>query len=146
VWRIADIILGFAFIVAACTKLAPTLTAGKALLFVCMLGAGLVIIYSFWLVLATCAFWFTRINNIEMVFWNVFEAGRYPVDIYRPVIRRTLTYIIPLAFITTFPAAMLVGKASMTHLALSVTVATAAIILASAFWKYGLRCYSGASA
>jgi len=146
VWRLTDIVLGIVFIVAACTKLSTAITPDKVLLFLCMLAAGVTIIYSFWLVLATCAFWFTRISNIEMVFWNVFEAGRYPVDIYRPVIRRSLTYIIPLAFITTFPAATLVGKAQLTTVILSVTVAAAALAIASAFWTFGLRSYSGAPA
>lgn len=146
VWRLADVALGGVFITFACTQLSAAVSAPQLVLFLVMLVAGVVIIYAFWLVLATCAFWFTRINNIEMVFWNVFEAGRYPVDIYRPVIQRILTYLIPLAFITTYPAATLVGKIESGNVAVALAAATGALVLASAFWKYGLRSYSGASA
>ncbi len=145
-WRLADVVLGGVFITIACVQLSASITVGQLMLFLGMLAAGVVIIYSFWLILATCAFWFTRINNIEMVFWNIFEAGRYPVDIYRPVVRRGLTYLIPLAFITTYPAATLVGKAHLGNVGMSLGAAVGALALASAFWNFGLRSYSGASA
>jgi len=146
IWRIADLTLGTLLIICALVQLSASMTVGKILLFALMLGAGIVIIYSFWLGLATLAFWFTRISNIEMVFWNIYEAGRYPVDIYRPWVRRGLTYIIPLAFLTTFPAASLVGKANPANVLAAVLVASLALTASSLFWQYGLRHYSGASA
>jgi len=146
VWRFVDIILGTVFIAFGSTQLSASMTAGKLLLFVLMLAAGMAIIYSFWLGLTTMAFWFTRISNIEMVFWNVYEAGRYPVDIYRCWVRRALTYVIPLAFLTTFPAGSLVGKTAPGNVLAAVLVACAALTLSSLFWQYGLRNYSGASA
>lgn len=114
--------------------------------FMMMLSCGVVIIYSFWLVLATLAFWLTRISNIEMVFWNIFEAGRYPVDIYRPWIRWILTVLVPLAFLTTFPAGMLVGKGGSSGLLWATGAAALSLTAAAAFWRFGVRHYSGASA
>jgi ABC-2 type transport system permease protein len=146
VWRLVDIVLGMTLVVVACSKLSASIGPGKVLMFIVMLAAGAVVIYSFWLVLGTLAFWLTRVNNMEMVFWNVFEAGRYPVEIYRPSVRFGLTYIVPLAFITTFPAAALVGRAETNGVALAVFFAAASFVAASAFWRYGLRHYSGASA
>ena len=46
------------------------------------LAAGLMIVYSFWLFLVTLTFWVMRIDNLEQVMWQAFEAGRYPIDIY----------------------------------------------------------------
>lgn len=145
-WRITDIALGLALAVAGSVRLAATISPGQVLLFALMLAAGAVIIYAFWLILATAAFWLTRIDNMEMVFWNVFEAGRYPVDIYRPWIRWALTYLMPLAFLITFPAGALVGKTVPSLLTAAWLVAAVMLTLASLFWRYGLRRYSGASA
>jgi len=145
-WRAADILLGLGLLVAACRNLAISVPMGKVVFFVIMLGAGVTIIYSLWLVLATCAFWFTRLSNIEMVFWNLFEGGRYPVDIYRPWLRWGLTYLVPLAFLTTFPAGALVGKTGPMNVTAAVLFATAALLGASWFWRFGIRRYSGASA
>lgn len=146
VWRVAEMLIGLGLVAVACSQLQTSLGAVQVLMFVVMLAAGTVIIYAFWLILATCAFWFTRINNIEMVFWNVFEAGRYPIDIYRWSIRMGLTYVVPLAFITTFPARALVGKAEPVGMLFALVMAGVSLALASAFWRYGLRYYSGASA
>lgn len=146
VWQAFTVLTGIAMAAVAGMKLSASVSIGRAGLFMLMLAAGGTIIYSLWLVLATMAFWFTRISNIEMVFWNVFEAGRYPVDIYRPPVRWALTYIVPLAFLTTFPARALVGKLEPANVTAALLLAALAFAGASWFWRYGLRHYSGASA
>ena len=146
VWRLADLVLGVILIAVAIVKLGASFSPMVVLTFLVLLAAGATIIYSFWLILATLAFWLTRVTNMEMVFWNVFEAGRYPVDIYRPWVRWGLTFIVPLAFLTTFPAGALVGKTPALGVAASVLVACTALIAASGFWRFGVSRYSGASA
>lgn len=145
-WRGIDLVLGLALIVGGAASLSTRLTLGALLSFIVTLAAGAVVIYSFWLILATSVFWFTRLANIEMVFWNIFHAGRYPLDVYSPWVRWTLTFILPLGFITTFPAAALVGRGESDVLLASVIVAPLMLLAASAFWRFGVRSYSGASA
>lgn len=146
IWRLVDIALGLALAIVGTSKLAASLMPAKLVLFVIMLASGALIIYSFWLALATSVFWFTRINNIEMVFWNIFEAGRYPVDVYRPWVRWTLTYILPIAFLVTFPAGILVDKTARYDALLACAFAIIVFAAATLFWRFGLRRYSGASA
>lgn len=146
IWRLADAILGLALVIGGVALGNSHFSVAAAGQFVITLTAGAIIIYSFWLILATTVFWFTRIANIEMVFWNVFHAGRYPIDVYRPWVRWTLTFILPMAFLTTFPAGALVGRNPPTALWAAVIVAPAMFIAATAFWRFGVRRYSGASA
>ncbi|GMU22410.1 MAG: hypothetical protein AMXMBFR13_24960 [Phycisphaerae bacterium] len=146
VWRLVDIGIGIGMAAAAGVALSTSVSIERAVLFILMLSAGTTIIYSCWLVLATMAFWFTRISNIEMVFWNVFEAGRYPVDIYRPAVRWGLTYIVPLAFLTTYPAGALIGRVEPGNVGAAFLLAGLALTGATLFWRYGIRHYSGASA
>ena len=146
VWRLADLVLGVLLITVAMVKLAASFSPIVMLGFVVLLSAGVTIIYSFWLVLATLAFWLTRITNMEMVFWNIFEAGRYPVDIYRPWVRWGLTFIVPLAFLTTFPAGSLVGKTPLSGVVFAVVAACVSLAGASLFWRFGASRYTGASA
>ena len=64
-----------------------------------------------------------------------------------------LTFIVPLAFITTFPAGALFGESTMLprymppHYTPLVAVLVAAVLLVASnrFWHFGLRHYSGAS-
>jgi ABC-2 type transport system permease protein len=155
VWRVADVLLGLGVIGFACFRLMDHLPLGPVVEFVVVLAAGFAIVYSVWLMLATLCFWFIRIQNIEMVFWNVFEAGRFPIVIYRPWVQWVLTFVLPLAFITTIPAAAVFDDPTLVPSALSlpiplslVAVLLAAVTLfaSSWFWRFGLRHYSGASA
>lgn len=143
-WRSADLLIGAAL--AFYGGWHAGATAADVLVFLPLLFAGVVIVYSFWLVLATTTIWFTRIDNIEMVFWNVFEAGRYPMDIYPRLLRRLLTYVVPLAFIITVPAGALVNKTRAWQILLALALSAASLTAASLFWRFGLRHYRGASA
>jgi ABC-2 type transport system permease protein len=145
VWRVADIVIGLALAVYASVQLAHQVSLREAVLFPLTLVCGAVIVYSFWLVLATTSFWFTRIDNIEMIFWNIFEAGRYPIDVYPLYIRQFLTFGVPLAFITTIPARALGGVLEASTLVLAILLAAAMGLLSAWFWRVGLRRYGSAS-
>ncbi|RIK65912.1 MAG: multidrug transporter [Planctomycetota bacterium] len=149
VYRVADVLLGIFVAGYGCYALRGALPFRESVEFALMLAAGFAIVYAVWLMLGTLCFWFVRVQNIEMVFWNVFEAGRFPIDIYRPQVRWLLTYVIPLAFITTVPAAALIGdEAKIPPSAPLWGFALAGIMLfvSNRFWHFGLRHYSGASA
>jgi hypothetical protein len=62
------------------------------------------VIVQFYLMLATCSFWFVRIENMLVIFQSMYEAGRWPVGIYPPWLRFTLTFLVPVAFAVTVPA------------------------------------------
>jgi len=153
IWRMADIILGLALAVYASVRLASTHGAAEtaafslrgALIFPLTLLCGGVIVYSIWLFLATTSFWFTRIENVEMIFWNLFESGRYPIDVYPASIRHFLTFGVPIAFITTIPARAL-GRGLETSTVLLAVLLAFAMAMASAwFWRVGLLRYGSAS-
>ena len=149
VWRIVDIILGAGIAAYGCHRLNGFVPAWTLLMFVVMLAAGFTIVYCFWLMLATLCFWFVRLQNIEMIFWNVFEAGRFPIQVYPNWAQWTLTYLIPLAFITTFPAMAGTGDPSRMSARIVLTalfMAVSMFALTSWLWRAGLRRYSGASA
>src|SRR5439155_1879871 len=153
VWRLTDVALGIALAVYASIRIAAGAgpdsgsapAVREALTFPLMLFCGGVIVYSFWLILATTLFWFTRIDNIEMISWNIFEAGRYPIDVYPLYIRRFLTFAVPLAFITTFPARALGGALQAGTLLTAIVLATAMALVSAWFWRVGLRRYGSAS-
>src|SRR5581483_10396018 len=119
--------------------------AAQSLEFLVMLVAGCVIVYSFWLVLATLCFWFVRVDNIEMIFWNLFEAGRYPMEVYPVWVRSLLTVVVPLAFVVTIPARALTGTLTSGWLWLALALAALSAGGSHLFWRVALRRYSGAS-
>ena len=110
------------------------------------MAAGAVIVYSFWLALATLAFWFVKIENILVVFQSTYQAGRWPVGIYPRFLRLVLTFVIPVGFAVTVPAQAAVNRLEPPTLYLALGVAVGISVAARAFWRIGIRHYSGASA
>ena len=146
IWSVIDIILGLAVLVIALVRLGEKVGLGQAGEFVLMLIAGAVIIYSFFLILATLSFWFVRVENILVIFQSMYEAGRWPVSLYPGWLRYGLTFIIPVAFATTVPAEALTGRLNWITLILAVAIAVFLLIVSRIFWRVGLRRYSGSSA
>lgn len=107
--------------------------------------AGGVIVYSFWLILATTAFWLVRVENILVIFQSVYEAGRWPVSIYPAWLRFALTFLVPVAFAITVPAQALAGRLSWPVLGGAWAFAAVLFVIARLFWRTGIRHYSGAS-
>ena len=146
IFKLLDVVLGSGVVVAALARLSAEVGAAQTLAFGVTLVAGGAIVYSFWLILATCSFWFIRIENIVMIFWSMYWAGRWPVGIYPPWLRFALTVLVPIAFAVTVPAEALSGRLGPATLAGA--VALAGVLLAASRWFFGrgVRHYSGASA
>jgi len=146
IWKLIDIVLGFGVLTTALVRLGEHVGGWEALSFTVMLLAGVVIIYSFWLILAALSFWFVRVENILEIFQSVYEAGRWPISLYPGWMRFALTFIIPIAFVTTVPAEALTGRLTVETLAGAVVLAGVLFALSRAVWRVGLRQYSGTSA
>ncbi len=142
-----DMLFGLGVIAFGMIRLDTSLTAGDAGLFLLMLLAGVIIIYSFMMILSTLAFWFVRLENVLVIFNTMFgNAGSWPITIYPGWLRTTLTFFVPVAFAVTIPAQSLTGRLD-TATAIG-TLALAALFFTAArlFWRFALRHYTGASA
>ncbi len=145
IWRIVSLMVGTGLLLYTLSRLSLHVGLPQAFAFVGTLMAGAVVVYSFWLCLVTLTFWYTRISNIEQLVWQAFEAGRYPIEIYPGWLRGVLTYVIPIAFIITVPAQALAGKIGLNFLIVAFAVSLIFGLLSSAFWRFGLKHYTGAS-
>ena len=143
--KVLDVATGCALLALALGRLGAHVGAGRAAAFAAALACGGAIVYSVWLTLATCAFWFVRVDNILVVFETMYDAGRWPVGIYPRWLRVALTFLVPVAFATTVPAEALTGRLPAAGLAGALAVAAVLLAASRAFWLAGVRHYSGAS-
>jgi ABC-2 type transport system permease protein len=146
IWEIINICLGLALLVIALVRLGGSIGGLQAVEFLAMLLTGAVIIYSFFLILATLAFWLVRVENILTIFQSMYEAGRWPVSLYPPWLRYGLTFVIPVAFATTVPVEALTSRLNWVTLLVAFVLAVILALVSRALWKLGLRHYSGTSA
>ncbi len=118
---------------------------GAIAAFALLLACGVVIAYSLWMLLTTLAFWLVRIENISEVLTAFYETGRFPVSAFGTPLRILLTFVVPIAFMTTFPAAALLGTLEPLYMALAPAMAGALLLASRAFWRFALRSYTSAS-
>jgi ABC-2 type transport system permease protein len=145
IWQAVDVLIGLAVLGFATTQLRSTLGPVQALAFAAALVLGGVMIYCFWLLLTTAAFWIVRMDEIHELFDGIYQSGRWPVTIYPSWLRVSLTYLVPIAFAVTVPAEALTSRLTIDTLALAAAFAIGLVVVTRWFWRFGLRNYSGAS-
>ncbi|HEU5287511.1 MAG TPA: ABC-2 family transporter protein [Candidatus Limnocylindria bacterium] len=144
--RIPDFLLGFLILAIGLAQMGETATPASALLFALALLCGLALVYSLLLVLVTLSFWFVRVDNLLTIFWSFLDAGRFPVDVYPAWLRVTLSTVVPIGIAVTAPSQAIASKIGAPEVALLAAGTVVAFVVASAFWRLGLRNYTGASA
>ncbi|WP_026370796.1 ABC transporter permease [Kallotenue papyrolyticum] len=146
IWQAIDVIMGLIVLSWALLELQARLGLLQALAFGVALLLGGSMIYSFWLIITTGAFWIMRMENVLELFQGVYQAGRWPVGMYPTWLRGILTFLMPVAFAVTVPAEALTGRLTGQLLLGAAALALALLALARLVWRTGLRHYAGASA
>jgi ABC-2 type transport system permease protein len=121
---------------------APTLgaLAGAA---VAMVSA-VVVLYSIWILTVSAAFYVVRVDNLSQLFNAVFDAARWPVDVFSRVLQFVFTFVLPLAVMTTIPARALLGKLPASALAGALLGGIVAFGVARVVWKASIARYTSA--
>lgn len=124
-------------------QLSPSLS--QWLLFGLLFAISMVMMYSLVIMLASSAFWIVNINNLTELFFGILEMGRHPASAYPEPMRIIISFIVPVAFISTVPAEALLGRLNwglaLYGLAFTVVSFCACIV----FWRFAVRHYGSAS-
>ncbi len=104
----------------------------------------------FFMSLNLLTFWLGNMGAIVESLTELDDAKRFPLDKSSKVTKYLLTYIIPVMFVSSFPASVITEKISMNEilvgLATLVVLIFIWITLFKSLWRYGLRNYqSGGS-
>lgn len=146
VFNWSDPLLGLGLIIYGLSQAQRTPTLGHIGLFVLMITAAMFILYGFSLIVQTLTIWLVSVERVDTLIEGMLETGRFPVTFYRGWLSGLLTVIIPVAFITTFPAQALLGRLDPIIGVAAVGLAVVLFVIASWFWNFALRHYTGASA
>ncbi len=144
-WRVVDIAGGLALVVAAFAMLGRLPGAGDVALAAVMLIAAAMVLYSMWILIVAACFWVVRLDNLTYLFSAVFDAARWPIQVFRGFWRVLFTLVIPLAIMTTYPAMAILGTLHPRTAALALAGATALAIASRLAWRAAISAYTSAS-
>jgi ABC-2 type transport system permease protein len=103
------------------------------------------IFYNLFFIFTTTNIWFMRLFNLGDLFSEIINVGRYPVYIFQKSSQAFFTYLLPVAFIATFPVQALLGRASFGRVLWGSLIGLVMFFLSQKFWLFALRHYSSAS-
>jgi ABC-2 type transport system permease protein len=103
------------------------------------------LLYSLWVLVISLSFRVVKVDNLSYLFMSIFDAGRWPIQVFKGTLRVLFTVVFPLALMTTYPAQALLGHLSLTHALLA---GTGGLLFAGGarwVWVRSLRAYTSAS-
>ncbi|MEB3321108.1 MAG: ABC-2 family transporter protein [Cyanobium sp.] len=140
-----ELVLGLGLMLWAARQEQGALAPADLLAAALVMIAAALILYALWFALATTTIWFVKTWNATEVLRAALGAGRYPVSAFPPGLRLLFTLVFPVAFLTTVPAEVLLGRSSGYWVGASLGMAVLALALGRAFWQLALRSYTSAS-
>lgn len=120
-------------------------TLWEIFLYLFLLLNGLLIATAFHIAVLSFGIMTMEIDHTIMIYRDLTNLGRFPIDIYQEPIRGILTYFIPVGIMITLPAKSLMGLVSFSGVAISVLVGIVAFFVSLRFWSFALTKYTSAS-
>lgn len=115
------------------------------ILYILLLINGIVIGLSFYIFVLCVGILTTEVDNAIMVFRDMTQMGRVPVDIYKQPLQWVITFIIPIGIMMSFPVHALMQLLSWQNLFLAMLLGGVFLASSLVFWQYALKKYTSAS-
>jgi len=134
-------------IVYSLVKLQIPFTLTRILLLVITILSGGIITAAMMIICSVPAFWTVQNNGFRNVILNLKHFVEYPITIFNKSIQFILTAVLPYAFITFFPALIILDKQDYSFFPawlpyLTPVVAVVLFTAAYRFWLFGLKQYN----
>lgn len=144
-WKVVDVLGGLVVVVVAFALRGEPPGALDVLICIALLVCAALVLYSLWILIVSACFWVVRLDNLTYFFSAIFDAARWPVQVFRGIWRFVFTFVVPLAIMTTYPAMALLGTLRAETAAWAVTGAVTFALLSRAAWKVAIAHYRSAS-
>jgi ABC-2 type transport system permease protein len=144
-WKVIDALGGVALAVVAFWRMGHAPTVGGVVAALGLLVVAAMVLYSIWILVVAAAFWVVKIDNLSFLFSSIFDAARWPIDVFPFAFRIFFTFVVPLALMTTYPARAVLGTLSARGGISAAVLAGAFVVAAREVWRRALSHYSSAS-
>ncbi len=144
-WKMVDVAAGITMVVVAFRQLGRVPELHHVGLAVLLLLCAVLVMYSLWILVVSAAFWVVRMDNLAFLLDSIFDAARWPLDVFRGVWRILFTFVIPLALMTTYPAMAILGTLDRRTALFALGGALLFAAVSRTLWRAAIRSYTSAS-
>ncbi|MEK6543412.1 MAG: ABC-2 family transporter protein [Elusimicrobiota bacterium] len=124
---------------------AGTVTPGNLTLYILLIANGTLIAFAMHVLVAALAVYSQQMENAIWLYRDLMVLGRFPVDIYAKGMQMVLTFLVPIAVMTSFPTKALIGLLSARWIAYALLLSTVSIGVSLWLWLKALAHYSSVS-
>ncbi len=142
---IGNVLLVLCWLVWSLSNLPQPVVWERLLILLISVPCAVAITYSLRLFFAATAVIFTHAENINYVWYQLYRLGMRPDNIYPRWLRYVVWTIIPVAFIGSVPARLIIEVLDIRLVLASMAAAAMTLFLSSRYWRFTLRFYSSAS-
>lgn len=144
-WRVMDLVGGVGVLLYAFHQMGRLPTPGHLALAAALMAVGVMVLYALWILVVSAAFWVVKVDNLSYLFGSLFDAGRWPIAVFRGALWFAFTFVFPLALMTSYPAMALIGRLSPATALAAVAGGVTFASLARLVWQRALGFYTSAS-
>jgi len=117
----------------------------KLLWLIIMIPNGFMVLYGCRFSLSATAVIFTRSENLQLIWYNLYKLGMKPDSIYFPWLKFLLLTALPVGVIASVPARTLLDPPNIGLALWSLFLGPFLVYLSTKYWTYCLKHYSSAS-
>ncbi|HHV98952.1 MAG TPA: ABC transporter permease [Clostridiaceae bacterium] len=147
---LVDVLVGLTIFLYSCKLINFVWSLHNIITIAFVIIGGVLIRSSIFTIFCSVAFWTKRSESLFLLLNDMLErTTQYPMTIYPYFVQFMLTFIVPIAFISFYPACEILGKDGRIVFPLEMSVYTPIIgivmfILANMFFNLGLKKYESA--
>ncbi|MBI2327293.1 ABC-2 family transporter protein [Candidatus Curtissbacteria bacterium] len=138
------IFIAVGFIALSATRL-EGITGLSIISYLLLIANALVIAMALHILVISVGVLTTEVDNTIMLYRDITQMGRIPVDVYREPLSFLITFVIPVGVMATFPAKALMGLLTLQFMMISFLISGILLAASLAFWKFSLKNYSSIS-
>ena len=120
-------------------------TPWQVVLYLLLLANGLLIAAAFHIAVLSLGIITMEIDHTIMIYRDLTNLGRFPIDIYKEPLKGILTYLIPVGIMVSLPAKAILGLVSFKGFIFSFIFGAFLLLISLRFWHFALKRYTSAS-
>ncbi len=144
-WKSVDVFVALGLVFWAFRQLGRAPDPGDAAVAGVLLLTAALVMYSIWILVVCAAFFVVRLDNLSYLFNSIFDAARWPLQVFRGVWKLIFTFVIPLGLMTTYPAMAILGRLHARTALFAVAGALGFALVARFAWTRAIGHYTSAS-
>ncbi len=144
-WRIIDVLGALAVFAFAFHRIGHAPRLSSVAVALALLAVAVLVLYALWILVVSASFWVVKVDNLSYLFGSLFDAGRWPIAIFRGALWFVFTFVFPLALMTSYPAMALLDRLPPATGMWALLGGLGFASLARLVWRRALAFYTSAS-